>query len=262
MLFVGPIFFPLIFGTGQTSPSPTPTPFIEMFRRDGSSPDYYPFLIFDESFKNSLPILQEMASGASSDSEVFLRVVSYFEAHETELKEEWGEDNPSRLRAFYAMNLIHISHAYGANLPPWDSIAEYLNEPLSHCGPQSVFAGQIMGALGLEWRRVAISSYVHGWTEAKINGRWEIFDATSNVWISESGFELVKGQARKYRKFYTPWSDIEKPEMRQVLSGFEDYPGPQQYTPGALRQHMPGLGVYFFDREFRQRTGQELVVLD
>lgn len=262
LLFIGPIFLPFLFGSGQLpATAPTPTPYVEPFTREGSSPDFYAFGIYDAEPRPDIPTLQEIAGDATTDTEALGRIVDYYTANEARLSALWREDDPARLRGFFAMYVIHVSHPYGVNPRPWDSLVVYLGEPLSHCGPQSVFEGWIMGALGLEWRRVGMSSNLHGWTEARINGQWEIFDATSNTWINRSGFDLLDGGPRSYRRFYTPWTDEARPEFRQVLAGHEATPGPYQYTPGAMRSHMPGLGIYFIGAEYRRVTGVGLVVL-
>jgi hypothetical protein len=231
----------------------------EIFESGKSNPDYHPFLIFDADPAKVVPTLQEIAGNATSDQEVIDLILAYYNEHKVELQQQWQESNSARLKAFFVMNIIHVSHVYGDGGYP-ATFVDYLKAPASHCGPQSIYQSRLMSAFGLNWRIVAILSGLHGWVEVKIDGRWEIFDATSNVWINQSSFELLKSEPRKYRKFYMPWTDADRPDARQVIAGYEKHPGPFYYTPGSLRSHMPGMGIYFFGEEYRQETGDKLVI--
>ncbi len=247
-----PVYLPVILSSGSSAPS--------IFDKNMSNPDYHPFLIFDANPPPiEIPAMQQLASGASSDQEVIDLILAYYNQHSDELQAKWLEDNPARLKAIFAMYIIHISHPYGNGGYP-ATFVEYLQQAASHCGPQSVFQTRLLSAFGLTWRRVGMLSGLHGWVEVKIDGQWETFDSTTNVWIDQSFVELLQGGPRKYREFYTPWSDIDRPDARQILAGYEGHSGPFYYTPGSLRAHMPGLGIYFFRQEYRNATGDDIVI--
>ncbi|NJO83396.1 MAG: hypothetical protein HC828_11635 [Blastochloris sp.] len=60
---------------------------------------------------------------------------------------------------------------------------------------------------------------------------------TTNTWIDRSGLELLEGQPRQYRYFYTPLLDMERPDARLHLS--------EGYNMQRFRIDLPGLGLYY-----------------
>src|SRR5262245_60668790 len=87
LLFSGSICLPIIINRYMTpSPMPTATPFIEPFRRDASAPEYYPFTLHNAEPQTLMLTLQQIAAGATTDSEIISRVVSYYDANEDRLK--------------------------------------------------------------------------------------------------------------------------------------------------------------------------------
>lgn len=224
----------------------------EWVDKNMSAPAYYPWRIFDTQQPSvELPTLQTIARGTKSDRELLARIVSYYQDHAAAIQEQWHERNAQRSQAFYAMNLIHLSHSYGAD-GPYDSFLKYVNQAVaSSCRDSSIYQSRILDAFGLPWRYVAISSGFHGWIEVKIGQQWEVFDATANLWIDHSAFELLSGRARRYRLFYTPWSDPDRPDARQFVEPYE----PHYFQTGALRSNMPGLGIYFMEEPYLKKKG-------
>ncbi len=222
-----------------------------------SAPAYYPWRIFDAGQPAVvLPTLQTIARNTATDGELLTRVVSYYRDHEGAFQEHWHEKNIHRVQALYAMNLIHLSHPYGVDRLP-ETFLEYVNQvAASSCRNFAIYQSRILDAFGLPWRYVALSSGFHGWIEVKIGPRWEIFDATANVWIDHSAFELVEGQTRRYRLFYSPWSDIARPDARRFVEPYE----PHYYQSGALRMNMPGLGIYFLTPSYLRDKGLRIEV--
>jgi hypothetical protein len=223
----------------------------------------YPFHIFDaEPPDIHIPTLQELAADAKSDQEIVDRVVAYYQQNKNELATAWRETDPDRVKAFLAMYLIHISHRYGYNTFA-KSFIEYIKQrTTSECSSYAFYQSRILDGLGLKWQHVIMTSGIHGWIEVKIGNQWEIFDATSNVWINQSGFDLIQGKPRQYRFFYTPWMDFNQPTARQVNLDFgqtaEDQP--IYGTPGTLRSEMAGLGLYYFTEAYRQSSGDKLQI--
>lgn len=220
--------------------------------RNFSAPFYYPASIFDAEppLIRLLP-LQEFSRDAHTDKELMTRILRYFQTHRKVLQEKWQETDLHRVEALFAMNVIHLSHPYGRG-PDALTFVDYANRTsVSSCELYSRYQSRILDAFRLPWRYVVISSGFHGWIEVKINDHWEIFDATANVWVDRSAFELLAGQARRYRLFYTPWADAERPDARKYVTPMVE---PHYYTPGALRSNMPGLGIYFMsEQQLRQK---------
>jgi hypothetical protein len=215
--------------------------------RNFSAPFYYPATIFDaEPPLMRLPLLTELARGTQADDELIARIVRYFERNREILQDKWQERDLRRAEALFVMNLIHVSRPYGRGPDPL-TLIDYANRtPVSSCELYSRYQGVILDAFKLPWRYMAISSGFHGWIEVKINDQWEIFDATANVWIDRPAVDLLAGQPRRYRLFYTPWADAERPDARKYVTPMVE---PHYYTPGALRSNMPGLGIYFMSEQ-------------
>jgi hypothetical protein len=194
-------------------------------------------LVFEQQPGPDTPTLHTLAEGAAGDEEILARVVAWYDENRETLRALWREDDDTRLAALYAMYLVHISHVYGET-PAWDqSVTSYLSLERSHCGLYTVVQHQILDAMGIPWRQVGLDNGWHGWIEVPVNGTWEIFDATVNVWISRSGYELDAGVAREYRYFYTPLLDIDRPDARLHLG--------EGYNMHNLRAWMPGLGLFY-----------------
>ena len=211
--------------------------------RNLGSPVYYPQRIFDaQPPLIDLPTLQALAADTRTDQEIIARILHYFRANRNMLRERWQEADSQRIQALFAMNIIHLSHPYGPAETP-RTLTDYVHQTASSsCRVYAIFQSKILEAFGLSWRYVAISSGFHGWIEVKIGDRWEIFDSTANVWVDQSAFDLLDGRPRRYRWFYTPWSDADRPDARQFVTPlFEPY----YDTAGGLRSNMPGLGIYF-----------------
>lgn len=91
-------------------------------------------------------------------------------------------------------------------------------------------------ALGLVLRVVDFSGE-HAWLEIQVDGQWELFDATTNVWIDRGVTELMQGVPRQFRTFYSPVFDINRPDARLHLNEGYDIP--------KLRTRMSTLGVAY-----------------
>lgn len=96
--------------------------------------------------------------------------------------------------------------------------------------------GEILSALGLEWRSVEFVGE-HTWLEVRVSGEWEIFDATTNVWISRGIEGLQAGEPREFRGFYTPMLDSTRPDARLHIE--------EGYNMQRLRARMPLLGINY-----------------
>ena len=237
------------------NPAFAPLPIV---KREYHNPALFPFKIFDARLPMvKVPSLQEMASGAQSDHQVIARVMTYYRDKKAILQERWQEIGRDRLKALFAMYVIHISHPYGTAQSPV-TFTKYVKESrTSKCDTYGIFQSRILDAFGLTWRYVAISSGFHGWIEVDINGHWEIFDSTVNVWIDRSAFDLLDGRERRYRLFYTPWSDINRPNARAYQAGLKE---PLFATVGALRLDMLGMGIYFMTKKYLRDEGLRVEV--
>lgn len=194
-------------------------------------------LVFEQQPGPDTPTLQVLAAGAASDEEVMARVLAWYDDNKETLRMLWREEDDTRLAALYAMYIVHISHVYG-EVSEWDqSLVSYLSLERSHCGLYSVVQHEILSAMNIPWRMIGLDNGWHGWIEVPVNDQWEVFDATVNVWISRSGYEMDAGMAREYRYFYTPLLDIDRPDARLHLS--------EGYNMHNLRSWMPGMGLFY-----------------
>jgi hypothetical protein len=191
---------------------------------------------FQYNGMSAIPTLQTITTGTSTDSQALAQVLAYYENHRDELAEEFGESHSHRLAALFIMYVVHISHNYGERIAP-ASLLDYLSGGNSHCGMYSRFQAQILDAMGMEWRIFWHDGAEHAWVEVNIDGQWEIFDATTNIWINTDGYSLIAGQPREARLFYSPMNDVTRPEARaHFLEG---------YNMPLLRWRMPQLGLRY-----------------
>ncbi len=193
-------------------------------------------LLFERVPGPDVPTLQELTAGAASDADAYARIVAYFADNQERLGLLWREDNETRLAGIFSMYVVHISTVYGETTYP-DSFLEYLKQPRAHCGTYSIAQAHIAQALGLTWRMWELTSGWHGWVEILVDGQWEMFDATTNQWISRAGVDLLQQVPREYRAFYTPLLDADRPDARWHLE--------EGFNMPAFRVQLPGLGLFY-----------------
>lgn len=217
--------------TAPATPQPEPTEVIYVPNRPPTTN-----LLFQRVPGPDVPTLQEMTAGATTDAEAYAKIVAYYAANKERLRALWQEDNPTRLAGIFSMYVVHISTVYGETTYP-ASFLEYLQQPRAHCGTYSIAQAHIAGALGLTWRMWELTSGWHGWVEILVDGQWEMFDATTNQWISRAGVELLQQVPREYRSFYTPLLDSTRPDARWHLE--------EGYNMIDFRVKLPGLGLFY-----------------
>lgn len=181
-----------------------------------------------------LPSLSSLTSASSDDTEAIDQIVTYAHDHLVLIETVFREANPVRAQALWVMYEIHVGHLYGTRDLSVTSLREYLATPFSDCGASSAWQSLLLTALGISWRAINISGGTHVFVEAQINGQWEIFDSTVNVWIDHSAYELNAGVNRESRAFYTPMLD-------QTLESRVD--AGELRTVQELRLSMPLLGL-------------------
>lgn len=192
--------------------------------------------VFERQPGPDVPTLQTFAADAADDAVILVQVRAYFEANAERLAQVWREDNPTRVAGIFSMYISHISLPYGVTPFP-ATLAEFARQERAHCGTYTFAQQDIAGALGLTMRTVEFLGE-HAWLEILVDDQWEVFDATTNVWINRSTPELLDGVVREYRSFYTPMLDIDRPDARLHLREGFDMP--------ALRVRMPLLGLRYF----------------
>lgn len=176
-----------------------------------------------------LPSLREIVGDASSDTLALARIVAYFDTHEAAIAQMFRENNPARLRGLFSMYLVHVSSPYGVS-DSYDSLLGFIAEPMSHCGTRTAALAQIAQGFGLNTRTPVFELIPHAWAEIEVDGHWELFDATVNVWVDHGADELLNGIHRRYRDFYTPLNDpSSEPDVGNLL----------------LRQRIPGIGLFY-----------------
>lgn len=223
-----------------------------------ANPDFYPFLIYSqEPAIDDIPTLQDLSLEARSDDEVVSNFVRFVEENRNRLMNQFEESNPDRLVALVAMYIVHISHRYGFDetMAEVRSLLAYsVSTRPSQCRLQSMFQAELVDGLGLEWRLINIGP-THGWLEVKIDGHWELFDATANVWVDAGIDQLIQGESRNYRRFYNMALDEATPAGRHYatemqFTHFKTIPGNQDLIlfhggPAFFRSLTPGLGIYY-----------------
>lgn len=193
-------------------------------------------VVFESQPGPDTPTLQEIAGDAVLDDEILQNTVAYFNENRDRLQILWREDNPTRLAALFAMYVTHISQVYGEATGP-ATIAEFMAQDRAHCGTYVLPQTRIASALGLTWRTIEFVGE-HVWLEVYVDDHWELFDATTNVWINRSGVDLVQGAVREYRSLYSPLMDINRPDARWHID--------EGYNMQNLRRGMPLMGVTYF----------------
>jgi hypothetical protein len=187
----------------------------------------------------AIPTLQELTASADDDAEALDAITTYYAAHRDRIAAELDEDDETRLRALYAMHIIHISHVYDVVPTPAKTLLDYIRvQAASHCGTYARWQHVINGALGVESRVVELADGSHGLVEARINGAWEVFDATTNLWLSIPVETLVTGAPRLYRTFYTL---LEDPAHAEAWGSYQRSGG--WWDVLKLRRDMIDLGV-------------------
>ncbi len=190
----------------------------------------------DPAYMAVMPTLQRMTAQATSNADALARVTAYYERNRDRLSSLWKIDHETRLAATFAMYVTHISKPYGEVPTTVESLTEFLSQERAHCVTYSYAEADIAEALGLTWRMMEFETGAHTWIEVLIDGRWETFDAMSNVWLSVSMDEALLRAPRRYRMFYTPLDDPDRPEARLhlwegVVPGYYNVPLIRRLTP-------------------------------
>lgn len=192
-------------------------------------------LIFSNEPGPDTLTLQEIAAEATSDEAILQAILDYYEENQERLSMLWREENPTRLAGLFSMYVVHISTIYGETTFP-ASLIEYIGQSRAHCGTYTWAQLQIADSLGLTWRTVEFVGE-HAWLEILVDGQWEIFDATTNTWLSRGVDELMQAMPRTYRQLYTPLLDIDRPDARYHMT--------EGYDMQRLRQRMPTVGILY-----------------
>lgn len=184
----------------------------------------------------AVPGLRELVDGAGAQG-----VAEYFEANKDRLALMFNETNEARLRGMVGMYLVHVSQPYGTMPSGWEdyTLDQLLAADAMHCGGYARAQGMIYTALGLRWHNVIVDGGWHGLIEAEIDGAWETFDATNNIWLSVSVGGLIGGLPREYRQFYAPvWDKQADQRYRQYALESGEY-----YSVPDLRVGPPLWGI-------------------
>lgn len=117
------------------------------------------------------------------------------------------------LKAVYLMNFVSFSHPYGShNKGDGSSSIKNLiwNIEESDCETNTELLAMLLEKKGYENRTVSVDDGYHGFNEVKLNGEWQILDATSNLWFDKSAENLISGRTGRVRKFFLKDLDIER----------------------------------------------------
>lgn len=148
-------------------------------------------------------------------------------------------DSQDRNVALYIQSIVHMAKAYGV-APAITSVDEFLSLDRAQCGDYAQVQLLLNRQYGLTSRRMGFADGWHTWIEVEINGAFELFDSTSNVWISQPMSALLAGADRRYRMLYAPALDPDAPPIYRAHLQEGLYPG--YYDVAALRRRLPFLG--------------------
>jgi hypothetical protein len=191
-----------------------------------------------------IPPLSAIIGGATTDADALAAVVDHYERNRAKLAAVFTESDDQRLRALYGMYIVHMAAPYNVVTRDWEGegVLAFADGATAACGVYSQAQAQIYTALGLRWRQVEIDTSWHTLIEAQINGQFEIFDSTANVWTSEPVEALLDGTARQWRAFYTPILDANADDIyRAHIIESDGY-----YNVIGLRAGLPLWGLYVF----------------
>ncbi len=160
----------------------------------------------------SIPPLSALIGDATTNADALAAVAAYYDANAETLAALFAEDNEQRTRALFGMYLVHVAVPYNRVERDPVTLIDFVNAETAHCGTFARAQSQVYTALGLRWRNIVVDDGWHGLVEAEIDGRWETFDATNNLWLSVSVEELIAGAPRSWRTFYTPHTDAHAPD--------------------------------------------------
>lgn len=206
-----------------------------LYAQDDNTPEPLPAyqLVFEAQLGPDVPTLQELSAGLTDDAAILERVAAYYDENKERLALLWREDHPLRLAGLFSMYVTHISLPYGETPAP-QSIVEFTQQERAHCGTYLVPQTRIAEALGLTYRVIEFVGE-HAWLEVYVDDHWELFDATTNTWINQTGLDLLERAPRGYRYFYTLMLDRDRPDARLHID--------EGYNMQRLRQWMPLMGI-------------------
>lgn len=193
-----------------------------------------------------IPPLSEIIGDAATDAAALSAITNYYDRQSLRLAVLFRETDDQRLRALFGMYLVHMAAPYNVVTRDWEGegIRAFADGATAACGVYSQAQGHIYDALGLRWRQVQIDSTWHTLIEAQINGEFEVFDSTANIWTSEPIERLLQGTERRWRAFYTPILDANADDMyRAHIIESNGY-----YNVIGLRAGLPLWGLYVFPR--------------
>lgn len=165
--------------------------------------------VWDAAPPLEIPDLAEIIGQAATDAEALAAVRAYYEANAEALSVIFDEPDAQRTKALFGMYIIHTAVPYNVVSWDWenDDFLDFAHAPTAHCGVYARAQSQLYTEFGLTWRIVLVDGGWHGLIEVMIGDEYEIFDSTSNVWISQPVESLIRGDQRQYREFWTPVSD-------------------------------------------------------
>jgi len=150
--------------------------------------------------------------------------------------------NEKLVRALYILNFVSFSSNYGT--PDQKQGEQGIKDLLwtigtSNCQTNTMLLQMLMEKAGYESRTIAINNLSHGFNEVKIDGRWQIFDATTNLWINEGFESLMAGKTGKAKEFFLKEADYDNVNYAEDTD------------LSILRNDMVGLGQNFKPTSFK-----------
>lgn len=150
--------------------------------QNGEERRYGEVIPYDAETPLPVPPLSFFAIGVENNDALLARVVQYCSSDTERLQVWFEETHPERLAALCGMYIAATNAPYHEQPNPPTNALMFARQQSMHCGTVVIAQGEIYSALGLTWRYRQNSN--HGWIEVQIDAKWEVFDATVNVWYA------------------------------------------------------------------------------
>jgi hypothetical protein len=175
--------------------------------------------------------------------EVLNKVDNQYQKYQSQFKDLANLTNVNNdrvMKALFIMNFVSFSNYYGnpdtsQNSKSIETLIWKIKN--SNCETNSTLLEMLLEKSGYEARTIAINGLNHGYNEVKIDGTWNILDATTNIWINNSTEDILNGSKKQVQKFFLKGSDSDNPEVKKLNYSGNDL--------SDLRVKMTNLGEEF-----------------
>lgn len=161
-------------------------------------------LILDGSEKNAQEVLKKLDVQYAQKRQDFIQLANLS-----------SFDEPT-VKALFILNFVAFSNNYG--VPDMDNQPKDIKTLIwkinrGNCQTNTMLLQMLLERAGYRTRTIAINGLDHGFNEVYLNGRWNILDATTNLWFNAGYEEIMSGKTPQVYKFFLDDSDIANSEF-------------------------------------------------